>query len=352
MAKSNKGVAAARALTGAERHCRATARLTEAAAQLATIEQHLTDGAREIETLGEMEASARQDVESAEREADQAAAAIVEAHGALLVVEGSEEEGGARALHSAAVEAHQATRARLDDARTTLEQIHARAERETAMAQATLDELKGQRRDALRMVQSLERAVADAHEQAGRELLDEMKARHHELVSLRDQARAAARDAEATLRESRIEAATRLAPWSERLAEAAEAGVVANERDALEAVYEAFSTLLQAFEDGQGTFQNPSHVVAPSPVHDSRLTITLIDDVLQFDAAALNVLLHSRSDAPRILAERRKRLEIVRGRRSIMEDAAIANAVRLVRAHYDEQGRPLSPQAKIGIRPW
>lgn len=346
MAKSGRGGApATRTLTGAERHQRASERLEEARAQLTTIEQRLADGAAELETLASMEASAAKDVERAEQKADQAAASIIDAQSALWLAEGTPDEAIAQEAHQAAIAAHEQARAQLREARKTLAQIQARRASEAAPVQAQLDALKAQRRDAQRLITSLERAVGETHTQMGQELLADLQARQQELVTLRDQARAAADAAECALEQGRRDAQVQLAPWPERLAEAAELGVVPNERDALEATYDAFLHYLRALEVSQGLFKDIPVVVAEG-WHSASISAA---EALSLDVKALSVLLQSKESAVYILAERRRHLAIVRGERDIMSDPEIAETVRQARRHFDEYGRPISQEAKLGL---
>lgn len=224
MAKSGKGSVEARSLSGAERHQRATGRLSEARQQLAEIEQQLADGARQLETLAAMEQSAAKDVERAERQADTAAAALVDSQAQMLIADGTPEEAAAKEHHGELAQAHTAARQALDEARATLATVRERSQNERAAVGARMDEAKAQRRDVARLVQSLERAVSDAYEQMGHETFAELAAEHHKLMAQYDTARQTVDQVAQSRAEHRQQVIEALSAWPDLQAMAKDAG--------------------------------------------------------------------------------------------------------------------------------
>jgi hypothetical protein len=195
---------------------------------------------------------------------------------------------------------------------------------------ASLDELAA----------ALEEQETAAHAQAGHETLADLRARHDELAAALAETQAALDAAQAALLAHRRTAAESLATWPDRLEEARGRGILATHETAFAAVVDAYRRNLQSLEQGQSALDRvPGRGNGRSTFRVDAL------EAMSLQAGDLRALLESAPHATRVLAYQRKQLEIMTGEREPEENVAWAQ-------HYYPDGRPKSPEAKMGFRPF
>lgn len=200
-------------LTAAEKHQRATARLGEARARLATLEA-------DANALTAERDAERQQLTTAEQVKAKAAAslkplseALAQAEALRILAGDTADEAEAQTALEQAQEEMSAAMARLGEARALVESLqaaHATAEQGRSTREETLT---AERQASQRVVDALERATHEAHAALGRETVATLRARHAALDETRQAATQMLGEVDAAEEAFYAEARTALADW-------------------------------------------------------------------------------------------------------------------------------------------
>lgn len=199
--------------SAATRHSRAEHALASAQRGLGDLGELLVEIATERQQTAQAEDDARHAVRQAEGLAARAADAAAAADAARLLSDGTPEEASAIAAHDQAQASYETALASVQAAKHALVETQADAARQAVALAAREEELKGKHHAQQRLVDQLERAVAEAHATLGSETLADLRRRHGELLETKVQAEAVLAAASAAEASLYAEAADVLAAW-------------------------------------------------------------------------------------------------------------------------------------------